>query len=455
LALIEDFRDPKISKRRYFVLIEFAVSNFRSIKEQQVFSLLATAEKSNSSNKIQLKNYKKMGVLNSAVIFGANGSGKSNLIKGLEYFIEFVRASDQFGPNKKISFYHPYKLDEASKKSPTEFEIEFLDKEGIRFNYSVAFNSEEITSEKLHYYPRVKEIKVFERRKGEEIEFGDLAGPKKKIESLLGKNQLFLTKAAKSENKFIANIYKNLIRNFEIINSNDQYFGPGSQRTTAYIRKSDENKDIIKALLQAADISIEDIKVKKVQVDESRYSFFLDDMPSDVKDSFIEGMSYEPKLIHATFDENGNKNGVTEFSLNEESDGTVKLFQLAARIIRALDYGETLLIDEINNGLHPVLGHFIVSLFQNKEVNTNNAQIIFTTHDVNFMEQRLFRRDQIWFIEKDKQGKTSIYSLSEFGNNKSLIRKNVSIRNWYLSGRFGAVPVIRDLLLKRRGNGKS
>ena len=432
------------------MLLEFSVKNFRSIRDEQVFSMVASDEKGISNNKVRLKKYEKISVLNSAVVYGANGSGKTNLFLAFDIFRQLIYFSDTNGPDQRITQYMPYKLDSSGINEPTVFEIEFLDREGTRYLYSVSFNGQEILAEKLFYYPRAKMLKVFVREKGKQIDFGNLPGSKRKIESLLGKNQLFLSKSAKSKNEFLEHVYSVLRRDFGVIKSQDHHLSPISS-TVYFVRKSEKNKQIILALLQAADLSIEDIVIRKNEVDEKDFGF-PEGMPSEVRDFLVENKKYEPRFKHKLYDDDGHEKGHVEFRLSEESDGTIRLFQLASRIIEAVDHGYTLFIDEINNGLHPVLGHFIVDLFQNADANQHNAQLIFTTHDVNFLESDLFRRDQIWFVEKNRLGKSSIYSLSEFNEDKNLTKENrkVSIRNWYLSGRFGGVPVIRDLLIKGR-----
>lgn len=430
------------------MLLEFSVRNFRSIKDQQVFSMVATGERSLAVNKITLEKYRKINSLNSAVLFGANGSGKSNLIRAFDMMKYLAFFSDRNGPKDRIHPYMPYKLGGGIlDREPTEMELEFLDNRGVRYLYSFSFNADEFLRESLYYYPRVKETKIFERIKGKEIDFGELKGPKKKIEGLLEKNQLFLTKAAKSQNQEIKHVYNTIAENFEVINSEDHLYK--GVDTLKFIDKSESNKEIIKALLKAADISIEDIIIRRINIDESKLGF-LADAPKEIKAAYIESASLEVKFKHTVYNEAGERTGFVEFGLEDESDGTRKLFNLSANIIQALEKGRTLFIDEINYGLHPVLGLFIVDLFHNKEINKNNAQLVFTTHDVNFLDRRKFRRDQIWFIEKNKKGESSIYSMSEFDEDKRLQRKSVSLKNWYLSGRFGAIPQMKELFLKRR-----
>jgi AAA15 family ATPase/GTPase len=430
------------------MFIEFSVKNYKSIKEQQVFSLSATSERILSENKIKLDKYKKVSVLNSAVIFGANGSGKSNLIRAFWSMQNLIRFSDRNLSGQRIDQYVPYKLELGADKDPVEFEFEFLDKEGTRYFYHVAFNATEILKEKLLYYPRVKEIKLFDREMGKEIDFGDFSGPKRKIESLLEKNQLFLTKAAKSQNDMLRKIFQTITFDFNLINNFDHLIRPVAFQTLKFIEHSKENKEIVKALLKAADISIDDVVVKKRNIDESKYHL-PSDVPAEVREMILESESLEPKFIHTVYDNEGNSVGKTEFSLDEESDGTIKLFNLSAQIIRAIENGDTLFIDEINYGLHPILGLFILELFQNKEINKKNAQLVFTTHDINYLSTDIFRKDQVWFIEKNELGKSSLYSLSEFSDDKRLQRKDAPISDWYLTGRFGAIPTIKDLLIKK------
>jgi hypothetical protein len=146
-------------------------------------------------------------------------------------------------------------------------------------------------------------------------------------------------------------------------------------------------------------------------------------------------------MFHKKF-HNDNEAGVVPFDLGEESTGTVKLYNLSAVIIQTLHNGDVLIIDELNSSLHPLLSQFIINLFQDAKSNPNKAQLIITTHDTTLLSQDLLRRDQIWLVEKDSYGATSLYSLSDFDYRE--VRSSIPFDRWYLSGRFGALPVIGD-----------
>ena len=156
---------------------------------------------------------------------------------------------------------------------------------------------------------------------------------------------------------------------------------------------------------------------------------------------YFNGPGPEVRTNRKMYD-NEEEVGTTTFDLSDESEGTQRLYGLGGMILSLMDQGYTVLIDELNNSFHPLITEMLIKLFQDPNTNPENAQLIFTTHDTSILKPELFRRDQIWFTEKDKYGATSLYSLSEFDYDK--VRPNVPFDKWYLSGRFGALPLIKD-----------
>ena len=203
--------------------------------------------------------------------------------------------------------------------------------------------------------------------------------------------------------------------------------------------------------LKAFDTGIKEVKYKKVESQEvnSFINFVIKKTKDNLSQSKLdknnyESFKYKPEFLHDVY-KGEQRSGSESFKLEEESIGTQKLYKILGTIYNVLKTGGTLIIDEINNSFHTHLSKFLIEIFQSKVTNKKNAQLIFTTHDTTLFEYELFRRDQIWFTEKDKYGATSLYSLAEFKN--SNLRKGTPLEKWYLSGRFGALPIFNESLL--------
>ena len=411
------------------MLIDFTVSNFRSIKEPQTLSMLATSAKENPEN-IFTPNEKEpeIKLLKTAAIYGANASGKSNIIKALDTMWYFVRNSTNFKRGEKIDYYYPFKLDVSYTTKPTSFEMEFVGADEVRYRYGFSYNREEILKEFLFFYPKKQEAKLFIREKGKAIEFGEsLKGAKKSIESLLLPNNLFLSKAANNNHQQLGEIYEYIIYGFYIIGSSYSYKLNNIVSKMLDEYKNDNLKENINKLIGVADIGIEEIITKEKK---------------DDNENINDGNKvYDIQSVHRLFDDK-NELGTIEFNIEEESEGTQRLYGLGGAILDLMSLTRTIIIDEFNNSFHPLMSEFLIKLFYNQEINPDNSQLIFATHDTSILKPELFRRDQIWFTEKDKYGATSLYSLSEFDYDK--VRATIPFDKWYLSGRFGALPLIKE-----------
>ncbi len=411
------------------MIIDFTVSNFRSIKEPQTLSLLAASDKDLPDNTFVANDIEKTRLLKTAVIYGANGSGKSNLILAWQAMLEMIQFSTDEKRGEQIDTYTPFKLDKNAIVSPITFELEFISSDDVRYRYGFSFTAYEIEREFLFTYPRKQEAKLFIREKGKNIDFGDsLTGAKKSIESLLLPNQLFLSKAANNNHTQLGDIYQ------YIIGSGSQPTDSKSILSRLYART--ELVDELKKIMKIADVGIKDILIDR---DERIHNIRR---TSDNRLITTTSYDYIITTFHSMYNENGGSEEVI-FSLDEESEGTRKLFYFGAELLISLSQRQdVLIIDEMNNSFHPLITEMIIRLLQSPETNPNNAQLIFTTHDTSVLRSDLFRRDQVWFTEKDTYGATSLYSLAEF--DKSKVRANIPYDKWYLSGRFGALPLIKD-----------
>ncbi|WP_201585306.1 AAA family ATPase [Psychrobacter sp. HII-4] len=441
------------------MLIELTVKNYRSFKESNTFSMVSSqGDELRKTNTLSSNVLKTPDLLRSAVIYGANSSGKSNLINVLGYLKFLVTKSTEFKPNQKIPT-DVFMFDDESISTPTELNISFVaavsskvetfsteynsnNKKLVRYDYGVVFDKNFIIEEWLHSYPKGKVQEWFYRRRDEKLEsdyeysFSNLfKGSKSNWESNTRSNVLFLSNAVYLNSEQLKPVYDWFDNILQVGTDSKMYFGENFTRSVC----DDESyKKGILSFLRSADIGIDDffVEKKKLNVDDL-------DLPPDMPDLF------KKKIIEQVSDANiidlksiRKVNGVLKYlDFDEESEGTKKLFALAGPIIDSLKEGNVLIIDELHNHLHPKLIEFLVKSFHNPEVNINNAQLIFTTHDTYMMKKDFFRRDQIWLVEKDHDYASHIYSLYDFSIRKD---RGAEYEDQYLEGIFGATPFIDE-----------
>jgi len=403
------------------------------------FSLLATkltGKDATHKNYFKPEKYKQLPILKSAVIYGANASGKTNLLKAMGFFQQFIIDSTDLKFGEELP-YQPFKLFKSANSEPSSFEMEFISKDEIRYIYKFSYDQVDILEEQLISFATRKPTELFYRKKGESIRFSSsFKGPKRSLEEQLQNNHLLLSKAANSNFEQVHHVYSYFSDNIHILNSNfnSNLFSKKSSFENDYYRKH------IIDFLKIADTGIDSFEVLRKDIGEVKG---FDGFPEAIKQRLAEDFSYQTNVVHYTCDD-GDPEPV-KWSMEEESSGTIKLFALAGPIIDILNNGHVLIFDEINNSLHPLISEFIVQLFNSEDANPKNAQLIFTTHDTTLLNKNTFRRDQVWFIEKNQCGVSQLYSLCAF--DKKEVRWDVPFDKWYLSGRFGALPIIKDFKL--------
>ena len=420
------------------MVLEFTIINFKSIKEKQSFSMLPERKIKEHSEAV-LKDGK-YEALSSAIIYGRNASGKSNIINAFSAFQHLVMNSAKFEVGTKIPYYEPYKLDPKSIEKPTEFKIDFIAKDKVRYIYEISYNSDTILKEALFYYPKNQIAKLFERSFENKTVYGDYyVGRKKEAEESLYKNQLLLSKVGTEKLEMLVYPYLFFSKLIFISNSHDSSFD--DLLLDIYTSKIVNKKNLhfvnnISKLLKVADTGIDSLSI-------SENKFLPSSLPLDMHDEekkrIVERYKYKLRTVRNVF-ENGQPSGKIDFTLSEESTGTLKLLVIGGLIIESLADGQTLIIDELDKSLHPKLTRSLINLFMSEKTNPNKAQLIFATHDVSLLDLDLFRRDQIWFVEKEYEGNTTFYSVADISG----IRKNVPLEKWYMSGRLGATPVINQ-----------
>lgn len=444
------------------MLIEFRVKNFRSLRDEQVLSMVASSDKELRDTHVVETGLKAApGLLKSAAIYGANASGKSTVIRALQVMREVVIGSAvRFRPGQALPG-QPFRLDSRSVSEPIEFEVTFR-WDDVRWQYGFAMTTERIVSEHLLVYKAFKPQRWYERCYDAETnkdvyEFGPgLKGQKQVWEAATRPNALFLSTAVQLNSEVLRPVFDWFRTELVIFN---EYV---SIRPDIVVKmlKDAAGKERLCDFLKAADISLADIKVqtRKYKLPNAvRYlrvkkirDIGREDGLSDVPgDGAHEGDALPDEIEQHNFRFlHETENGKAEFSIQDESSGTRNLLFLGAPVLDILSRGKTLLVDELDTSLHTLLVRQLVRLFNSPRTNTGNAQLIFTTHDTSLLDaEGLFRRDQIWFMEKGIDQASSLISLSEYSP-----RKNEALERGYLMGRYGGIPMLdRSQGLLRHG----
>jgi hypothetical protein len=414
------------------MLFEFRVKNFRSLRDEQVLSLVAAKDNSLSDTNTLSTGLKAIPrMLPSAVIYGANASGKSNLIKALQYMRGVVVESATMIQPGQTYAVQPFRLDQLSEKEPTEFEVTFV-LDHVRYQYGFSMTSKRIFSEYLLVYKAFKPQQWFERhydsvQDKDVYDFGTgLKGPKTLWEKATRQNALFLSMAVQLNSENLRPVFDWFVRDLVIFNEQT----PLNTQFAIQLLKDVESKKRICDFLTTADISISDIEVVTNKVPGQKVHFDLTAGKTEVRNEEIEESRL--RFTHVT------DRGKAVFDLDDESNGTRILVFLAAPILDILDKGLTLIIDELDTSLHTLLVRELVKLFHRPDINKQGAQLIFTTHDTSLLDAPdLFRRDQIWLVEKDANQASTLIAVAEFSP-----RKNEALGKGYLSGRYGGIPFL-------------
>lgn len=390
------------------MLIEFRVTNYRSIRETQTLSMVASKDTTHAeATCIETGISAIPQVLRSAILYGPNASGKSNLISALSFMrsmVETSAAGIREGQSLNVA---PFRFDSVTSSASTEFEVSFLEN-GIRYQYGFALTSTRVTREWLLAYVERKAQRWFEREYDEKQDqynwyFGShlTGGNQRQVwKDSTRANALFLSTAVNLNSEQLRPIF-NWFVNKLIVISNNQFFylTPTIER----IKNATYKSDIIK-FLQAADFGIIDVIVETkkrplTSLHRDGSTFIIKNTP--------EQEFHEAKFLHQ-----GKEEPIT-FDFADESHGTQRLFSYAGPVLDVLENGKTLVIDELDSSLHTKMVRFLVNLMYNSELNKNNAQLIFTSHNTSLLDTDLFRRDQIWFIERTmSQHRSFIRSLT-------------------------------------------
>ena len=412
------------------MLLRFAVENHLSIRERQELSFAASSLKDRSDGLLSCDAVSGGAVVPAVVIYGANASGKTNFMNAVSAMKRLVLLSQTKGEPGGGVPRHRFLLDPGFSEKPSCFEIDFV-LDGMRYHYGFETTDDAFTSEWLYEIPKAHHRKLYER-KGQNFAFGrSLKGQNRNIAGLNRSNSLFLSAAAQNNHEYLSRIYK-YFRDILFSGSIDV------QELEVYRQFIREGLDQrIIEFLKSINTGVIGFRERDIEMFEESQAFqreFLD-LAEKFLGAKIKREMEEVKCAKIELAHRGKNGEIAHLDFDRESAGTRRLMIILAQVFRALDRGLPVFIDELDVSLHTYVGKSIIRLFCSPKVNRNGAQLIATTHDTNLMDTDMLRRDQLWFAEKNTEGATEIYPLTDIRT-----RKGDNVELGYLQGRYGAVP---------------
>lgn len=401
------------------MLCQFTVKNYKSIREEMTLDMQAAAITEHRDRIIRTEDGESF--LPVSVIYGPNGGGKSNVLEALHTLEAKILRPLCATCDKTECEYkagkipvEPFAFSEEMRRQPTEFEV-FFRTAIAEYRYILSVKKDDVVYESLDRikFDTGRRSALFERD-GSEVELKG-AFSKIRISEEISENLPLLSYLGITykKNEVVSDVIEWFEESIEFLN----YGNPRQELRTA-IAKTDEVKKLVLDMIREMDLDIEDFRVEEK-----------------------EGSHIEIYTKHTV-------NGYSaELNLTEESSGTKKLFGLLPFIARSLVTGTTLVIDELDAKIHPVLLRYVILLFGNMEINRNGAQLIFTSHDLSTMNNDIFRRDEIWFVAKGTDQNSKLYSLVEFKNKKGeSVRMDAKYDKQYLEGKYGADPYLKKII---------
>ena len=405
------------------MLIDFSVSNYKSIKDEVVLNLVADHGKEHRQSNVMIPTLSSGGrstpLLRSAVIYGPNAAGKTNILMALRAFCEIVERSARGLDELPVV---PFRLDQEFEGQPTVMEATFIS-DGVRYQYGFEATSTAVVREWLFAWPRGRVQVWFER--GPDIQGGfrfghKLTGDREVWRRATREDALLLSTAASLNSKQLQPVFHWFDRRLRVAGIH------GWNNSFSVKCCRDERKDRVLRFLRAADLAISDVRlVENEEINISRVE--------EGENNKLAKKRTELQILHELPD------GIfAELDLKEESRGTRKIFSLAGPWLDALENGYVVAFDEMHGYLHPSLVKFLVQCFHNPRTNPKGAQLIFSTHETAILSQDIFRRDQVWFCQRNEKQETTLYPLTTFHPRKGV----ENLERGYLAGRYGAVPFI-------------
>ncbi len=417
------------------MLIDFRAQNFRSLRDAAILSFVASHDRSLRDTHCLATGIKSVPwVTRGAAIYGANASGKSNLISGLATMSNLVRVSTTQTEAQFTESYTPFRLDQEMMNAPTEFEVNLV-LSGVRYKYGFSYDRHRIRGEWLTVYRTGKGQKWFDRTwdeaSGEEVweSFSaNFTGPRETWRKATRAQALFLTTAAQLNSELLKPLFNWFSDGLLILNA-VSLLGLGLT-----LQRFDEAgfKERALEVLRAADIHIADIKIEKKSGQQFDFSFEAGKPPKI--------LAREGEIPDITFGHRVEGGETVYFDRRYESAGTQMLFGVIGPLLDAIEKGKLLVVDDMDSSLHPMVTRFIVGLFHDPSMSEKDAQLWMTTHDTSLLDAEVMRRDQFWFVDKDARQASVLVPLSDFSP-----RKNEALERGYLRGRYGGLPFISSL----------
>lgn len=415
-------------------IISFKTRNFKSYKDEVEISFRALNSEFRPENyhEVEISNGERIRLLNSAVIYGANASGKSNIIWAMFALFSYIRSSREQDPDTPLR-YEPFLFSAETENAPIYMSIEFVADADI-YTYTISYTKERFIEESLICLSKQNKL-LFTRNNDDVSFFEELSEFNGK--SFL-KNHLVLSKLGLEANPLIQSVYRALSTSQTFPVGNEISLSQINKKNAEEILKNDESilsKRLI-GLIKTSDLGIENIKI--IEHDFSNVQF-PSDLDENIKQRFINENAREIRMYHKTLD--GDQRSL---NISAESAGTRVTFGVGARILDVLERGCFLAYDEINIAMHPRIFQLMVKLFNNSISNPQNAQLLITTHDTGLLQDNIMRADQVWFAEK-QNGVSELFSVQDFYDEVDEVNICPPYETWYRSGRFGAIPHIKDI----------
>ena len=420
------------------MLIQFSVQNFRPFREKQTLSMVVDSSlKRKDNHHVYFSGFSVVPEVHcQAAVFGENGAGKTSFIEAMLYAKNFVKQAFGDSPDDKINT-HPfhYHIDYLDK--PTCFEVDFIVNDTL-YGYSFAISPERVEEE--HLVARLKTTgrlrQLFSRSFDHKTKSHEwyinpfyIKGERGSWKSQTRPNALFLSTAVRLNCQSLLEVYRWLVKEPVFISANTSRYRNFTAKRL--LEKDWRNK--IMSYFRKFGIQLVNIEVRQIKFSEtSKFERLPKSLQEDLPKDLMDGTSYEINFIRLN-----NRREVVSLAIEEESNGTKALFDLAVPLLESLESGRTVVVDELNTNLHPLVFHAIVSMFGDSKQNSNCAQLIFTTHDVTIPDNDAINRDQVWLIEKGRDQAASLYSFSEFKT-----RYGTTFQKGYLQGRYGSIPTI-------------
>ena len=422
------------------MLIDFRLTNYRSFSESQTMSMVAAAGKEHEHTHLFASGVSVAPrLLRSAIVYGPNAAGKTNLVRALQFMQSMVALSATLVQEGQPLNVQPFLFNNDGRNQPTSFEVNFIEdgEDGpVRYQYGFTLTTERIHAEWLYAAPRGRNKPIFQRELDLETgkyswEWGSsFLGRKDVWRDKTRSNALFLSTAVLLNNEQLRPVF-NWFQNRLAIIPADALI---SLEHTLGLCATDSGKAELMSFFRDADISITDVALEKQSVMRTTFSFdpVTGPSPQSTTDDEIT-------KVHFRHRSRDGENEI-ELGMDDESSGTQKLFALAGPWLDVMHKRRVLVVDELDRSLHPLICRHLIERFNHDQTNPLNAQLIATTHDTSLLDRHLLRRDQVWFVEKDRQEASRLYSLDEFSP-----RKEESLERGYLQGRYGALPIVGNL----------